>query len=112
MIDDITDGDPYDGVDDNVEILLEASAEDPNQAYLYVRIKAAPDMELEDVLIEVDDDRTHSHIHTPNCDMVSVLANGSMSQLTIMFLELFENDPTFMEAVINAIHALGRHRNQ
>jgi len=112
MIEEFTNGEEYDGVDDNVEILLEASGEDPNQAYMYVRIKAAPDMELEDVLIEVDEDGTQSHITTPNCDMVSVLANGSMSQLTIMFLELFENDPAFMEACIHAIHALGRNRIQ
>jgi hypothetical protein len=106
--------DEYDGIDDNVEILLEAAKEDPNQAYIYIRVKANPDEE--ELLVERDVSRDDhpgmSHLHTPNTDQLSVLTNGSEAQISIMFLELFEMDPIFMEAVINAIHTLQKFRNQ
>ena len=106
--------DEYDGIDDNVEILLEEAKEDEHQAYLYIRIKANPDEE--EFLVERDQSREDhpgmSHLHTPNSDFLTVFSNGSEAQITIMFLELFEMDPLFMEAVIRAIQALDKFRNQ
>lgn len=100
--------DDYDGIDDNIEILLEESLHDPNQAYIYIRIKAAPDSD--EILIESDDNDTF--IHTPNTDMVTVLSNGTESQLAMMLLELFHMDPSFMEAVAVAIHAMQKFRKE
>lgn len=96
----------YDGVDDNVEILLEDALEDPNQAYIYIRIKALPDEE--ELMIEQMPDKDN-WIYSPNTDMVTILSNGSESQLAMMFIELFQMNPAFMEAVIVAIEAMKKY---
>ena len=94
--------DKYDGVDDNVEILLEGPEQDPNQAYLYIRIKARPDEQQ--ILVECDDDG--GWLYTANTDMCSILTNGTDAQLTMMFLELFQMNDIFMDAVAAAVQAM------
>lgn len=105
MNDDLNLEDSYDGIDDNIEILLEGALEDPNQAYIYIRIKGMPDEEK--LLVEQSSDRDN-FIYTPNTDMVSILSNGTESQLAMMFIELFQMNPVFMDAVRIAIDALNR----
>lgn len=98
--------DQYDGVDDNVEILLEEPTEDPNQAYIYVRIKARPDEEQ--MLIECDAEG--GWLYTANTDMVTILSNGTDVQLAMCFLELFQMNDYFIEAVTAAISALQKKK--
>lgn len=94
----------YDGIDDNVEILLEDAQADPNQAYVYIRIKANPDEEQ--LVVRVEEEGTM--MYTPNTDMVSVLSNGTEAQLAMCFLELFQMDPIFLDAVMAAIQSLSK----
>lgn len=93
----------YDGVDDNVEILLEEPTDDPNQAYVYIRIKAMPD---EEVLMKRCVDNKDGWLFTANTDMVTILSNGTEAQLAMIFLELFQMNPCFMEAVMVAINTM------
>ena len=93
----------YDGVDDNVEILLEEPTEDPNQAYVYIRIKALPD---EEVLMKRCVNNKDGWLFTANTDMVTILSNGTEAQLAMIFLELFQMNPCFMEAVMVAINTM------
>lgn len=100
----------YDGTDDNIEILLEDAADDPGQAYLYVRIKRHM---TEEGLIRSDvendeffyDSRDYPQAETANCDEYSVLANGTLPQFAVMFLQLFELDETYIDAVAAAVKA-------
>ena len=94
----------YDGIDDNIEILLEGALEDPNQAYIYIRIKAMPDEE--ELLVEQLTDS--NWVYTPNTDLVSILSNGTESQLAMMFIELFQMNPVFLDAVRIAIDSMNR----
>ena len=95
----------YDGIDDNIEILLEGALEDPNQAYIYIRIKAMPDEE--ELLVEQLTDS--NWVYTPNTDLVSILSNGTESQLAMMFIELFQMNPVFLDAVRIAIDSMNRY---
>lgn len=97
----------YDGTDDNIEILLEDAANDPGQAYLYVRIKRniteegliRSDVENDEFFYDSD------NAETANCDEYSVLANGTLPQFAVMFLQLFELDETYIDAVAAAVKA-------
>ena len=87
----------YDGTDDNIEILLEDAMEDQNQAYLYIRIRKNPG---DYKLIEQDE-----YGHTANCDEFTILSSGSVDQFAVMFLQLFEMDETYIDAVAAAVKA-------
>lgn len=88
----------YDGIDDNIEILLEESREDQNQSYIYVRIKKKPDdselyEESLDGSFEVKDD---------SC---TVLTNGTLDQYAVIMLNLFLMDDVFIRACSAAVRA-------
>jgi len=95
----------YDGIDDNVEILLEDALEDPNQAYIYIRIKAL--LDEEELMVQQEDQE--NWLYTPNTDMVSILSNGSEAQLAMMFIELFQLNPAFIDSVTAAITAMKKY---
>jgi hypothetical protein len=87
----------YDGVDDNIEILLEDALNDPEQAYLYLRIRRNVD---EDGLVRTfgDDGEVGA-----NCDEFTILTSGTIEQYAVMFLQLFELDETYIDAVAAAV---------
>ena len=107
MMDDFEDLPSYDGTDDNIEILLEEAAQDPGQAYLYIRIKRDQN---EDALIRADVEYDEFYFDgegegSANCDEYSVLANGTVPQFAVMFLQLFELDESYIDAVAAAVKA-------
>lgn len=96
----------YDGTDDNIEILLEDAANDPEQAYLYIRITRDTH---EQGIIRSDEGDDYVFEEEPsgeaNCDEYTVLANGTLPQFSVMFLQLFELDDTYIDAVAAAVQA-------
>jgi len=92
-------------IDDNIELLLEDCRNDPNQAYIYIRVQCRPDGQK--LLVESD----NSLGFTANTDRVSVLTNGTLTQFAVSFLELFELDSVFMEAFIAAINAVDAQKS-
>lgn len=106
-MDDFEDMPSYDGTDDNIEILLEDAAQDPGQAYLYIRIKR--DLNEEGLIrSDVENDEFFYDADAPegaNCDEYSILANGTLPQFGVMFLQLFELDESYIDAVAAAVKA-------
>ena len=88
----------YDGVDDNIEILLEDAALDKDQAYLYLRIKKAMG---EDVMVRMYENGELG----ANCDEFTILTNGTVEQFAVMFLQLFELEESYIDAVAAAVKA-------
>lgn len=92
-------GEGYNGVDDNIEILLEDALNDPDQAYLYLRIKRNVD---ERGMVRTDFESGESEA---NCDEFTILASGTVEQSAVMFLQLFELDELYIDAVAAAVQA-------
>lgn len=95
----------YDGVDDNVEILLEDANADPEQAYLYLRIQRNVD---EEGLVRTYGDEGEAGA---NCDSFTILTSGTIEQYAVMFLQLFELEEAYIDAVAAAVKAYQELRN-
>lgn len=89
----------YNGVDDNIEILLEDAFDDPNQAYLYLRITRNYD-EQGLIRTNIEEDEIGA-----NCDEFTILTSGTVEQYAVMFLQLFELDDAYIDAVAAAVKA-------
>lgn len=89
--------------DENIEILLEDAVDDDRQSFVYVRIFKEPDDE--DIICRVGDEMQI------NCGRYSLLTKGTVEQLATIFMILFENDETFLEAAGAAAKALDELKN-
>ncbi len=87
----------YDGVDDNIEIILEDARSDEGQSYIYVRIKKRPDDK------EIFEEYDGSYEAKDN--MCTVLANGTLDQYAVIMLNLFLMDEVFIHACTAAVRA-------
>ena len=86
----------YNGTDDNIEILLEEAAEDPEQSYLYLRLTRDG---IGGIVREEDGEVG------ANCDEFTILANGTIEDFAVMFMQLFELDEAYIDACIAATKA-------
>ena len=93
----------YDGTDDNIEILLEDAASDPGQSYIYMRITRG---DKSYGLVRDDDGKI-----TADNDEFTILANGTIEDFSVMFVQLFELDEAYLDAIAAAVKAYNDIRN-
>lgn len=98
MMDDDFFDEGYDGVDDNIEIILEGAREDDGQSYIYVRIKKKPDDK------ELFEESWDGSVQAKD-NMCTVLANGTIDQYAVIMLNLFLMDEAFIHACTAAVRA-------
>lgn len=98
MMDDSFFEEGYDGVDDNIEIILEGAKDDANQSYIYVRIKKKPDDK------ELFEEGWDGNMAAKD-NMCTVMANGTLDQYAVIMLNLFLMDDVFIHACTAAIQA-------